>query len=369
MSCVTLKSYKSHQIKEVSWVILWYCDTDESFWIDCASHSSVGLLHSAVARPEKAEMRFQASRASLYHRNSGFWIPSHSPNSASWWCRLSEKLRMVLAQRCQDGGRGDSWDTSGAARCLFDLSRENSRHDCHSGHLPGLQSHGRRCHMCLPFSNRILDVPCAKDGRGGCRRRGLFLKINFSISAGSVTLLLMTSCYLLPSGRRLMPKRLQQRRHSQFGRESPKKPFSSNKKIGKNHPLRFVDTQWRNGNVRLIDGQLPLPPRYHTNPANPKDAGEEAAEAAAEEAGRPLLRSDRRTCCIAHHFRSISDFDCLKFQIGTAESFRICQWRSLCQNNRQSLPHWLRQTFWCASYPPKCLNSDVSCSFCRVCEH
>jgi len=60
--------------------------------------------------------------------------------------------------------------------------------------------------------------------------------------------------------------------------------------------------------MRLIDGQLPLPPRYHTNPANPKDAGEETAEAAAEEAGRPLLRSDRRTCCIAHHLWSISAF-------------------------------------------------------------
>ena len=32
---------------------------------------------------------------------------------------------------------------------------------------------------------------------------------------------------------------------------------------------------------------------YHTNPANPKDAGEEAAEAAAEETGRPPLRNDR----------------------------------------------------------------------------
>ena len=86
---------------------------------------------------------------------------------------------------------------------------------------------------------------------------------------------------------------------------------------------------------------------YHRNPANPKDAGEEAAEAAAEEAGRPPSRNDyvngcqwhlSGTCCIAHHLRSILNFDCFKSKIGTAESFRICQLTSLCQNNRQSLP-------------------------------
>ncbi len=173
------------------------------------------------------------------------------------------KLRMVLAQRCQDGGRGDSWDTSGAARCLSDLSREDLRHhDCHFGHLPGLQSmtHERTWHMCFPFSNLILGVPCAKDGRGGRRRRGLFLNISFSISAGRLGL---DFCYLRPPGHLKLCKAADAEAApaAEASTKSPKKPFSSNKQIGENHPLKFDDTQWRNENVRLIDGQLPLPPR------------------------------------------------------------------------------------------------------------
>ena len=63
-------------------------------------------------------------------------------------------------------------------------------HDCHFGHLPGLQSMTHEiivhdtCVMCLPFANLNLGVPCAKDGRRGRRRRGLCLNSSFSISAG-----------------------------------------------------------------------------------------------------------------------------------------------------------------------------------------